>query len=184
MGQRRTSARGHDPFWDLVAIARRLQAPGGCSWDRAQTISSLLPYLIEETWEVFETVRRRRRQGLEEELGDVLYTVLFMTLVAERHGWCRLDRLLQRTRHKMVRRHAHVFGPRRASTPGAAYRSWQASKAQERTAAPSPSKAFRQALVRAWDRSLAAYPRTRRRTSVRGCSKRPSARPARARARA
>ncbi len=49
--------RAGDPFWDLVATAKRLQAPGGCPWDRTQTVSSLLPYLIEETWEVFEAAR-------------------------------------------------------------------------------------------------------------------------------
>jgi XTP/dITP diphosphohydrolase len=79
-----TAPPGRDPFRALVATARRLQAPGGCAWDRAQTVPSLLPYLVEEAWEVFETVRSRHRRELPEELGDVLYTVLFMALVAER----------------------------------------------------------------------------------------------------
>ena len=71
-------------FQELVTTARRLQAPGGCRWDRAQTVSSLLPYLVEEAWEVFEVIRRRQYQELEEELGDALYTVLLLTLAAER----------------------------------------------------------------------------------------------------
>ena len=159
--KRQTSAA--DPFWDLVATARRLQAPGGCAWDRAQTVPSLLPYLIEETWEVFETVRSRRRRALAEELGDVLYTVLFMALKAERRGGRSLEQLLTATRRKMVRRHPHVFGAQRAVTPSAAYRQWQASKRRERSGAPSPSKAFRERLVAQWDRLHAAGSGRRRR---------------------
>ena len=156
MGQRRRRPRTADPFWDLVATARRLQGRGGCSWDRAQTVRSLLPYLIEETWEVFEVVRRRRYRDLEEELGDVLYTVLFLTLIAERHGWCGLTDLLTKTRRKMVRRHPHVFGGQRAKTPKDAYRSWQASKRREGKRGPSPTKRFRERLVADWERRLAA----------------------------
>jgi tetrapyrrole methylase family protein/MazG family protein len=158
-----------------VATARRLQAPGGCRWDRAQTVASLLPYLIEETWEVFEVVRRRRYRELEEELGDVLYAVLFLALIAERRGWSRLDRLLERVEAKMVRRHPHVFGGGRADTVRAVVKRWHDIKRAEGPKAHSPSKAFRQALVQAWDRVLRDALRTptppsgrRARTSARG----------------
>jgi uncharacterized protein YabN with tetrapyrrole methylase and pyrophosphatase domain len=140
-----------DPFWNLVATSRRLQAPGGCEWDRAQTVPSLIPYLIEETWEVFDAVQRRRYAELEEELGDVLYTVLFLTLVAERGGWCDLRRMLAATRAKMIRRHPHVFGGKTAVTPQAAYRHWQASKRLEGKKRYSPSKQFRMLLVDWWE---------------------------------
>jgi tetrapyrrole methylase family protein/MazG family protein len=153
MGQRRSRPQpSDDPFWDLVRTARRLQAPGGCSWDRAQTIHSLLPYLIEETWEVFEAGRSRRYAHLEEELGDVLYTVLFMTLVAERQGRGSLRRLLRATREKMVRRHPHVFEGQDAPTPEAAFRRWQASKRLEGKRGRSPTAAFRRRLVAQWER--------------------------------
>lgn len=118
---RRTLRLSGDPFWDLVATAKRLQAPGGCAWDRAQTLQSLVPHLIEETWEVFEAVRSRRPRHLQEELGDVLYTVLFLALIAERRGFADLRTLLDATRRKMVRRHPHVFGTRYAATPRDAY---------------------------------------------------------------
>lgn len=140
-------------------MARRLHAPGGCAWDRAQTIPSLLPYLVEETWEVFEAVRRGRRKALPEELGDVLYTVLFMSLVAERQGRFSLNQLLAATRRKMVRRHPHVFGSAPAPTPERAYQSWQASKKRERKRGHSPSEAFRRQLVAAWDRKITGRPR-------------------------
>ena len=150
-----------DPFWALVATARRLQAPGGCPWDRAQTVETLLPHLIEETWEVFEAVKSRRRRNLEEEFGDVLYTVLFLTLIAERRGWCRLSRLLRGTRAKMIRRHPHVFGSARAATTQAAYRHWNASKRLEGKRGPSSSKAFRERLVKDWERLRTTGPRQR-----------------------
>ena len=149
MGQKVKGRR--DPFWDLVATARRLQAPGGCPWDRKQTVASLTPHLIEETWEVFDAVRRRQRQAIREELGDVLYTVLFQALIAERCGQGSLRALLRATRRKMIRRHPHVFGGQKAVTPDEAYRRWQTSKRQEGSARFSPSKAFQQRLVRLWE---------------------------------
>jgi len=149
--RRKGQTRAQDPFWALVATARRLQAPGGCAWDRAQTVRSLLPYLVEEVWEAFETVRSRRYDELEEELGDVLYCVLFLTLIGERRGWCRLESLLNTTRLKMVRRHPHVFGAQRAGSPAEAYRRWNQSKRLEGPRRHSPSKALRQQLVAWWD---------------------------------
>ena len=141
--RRRSSARSGDAFWNLVDTAKTLQGPGGCEWDRAQTIDSLLPFLIEETWEVFEVIKNRRYHALQEELGDVLYTMLFLTLVAERTAHGTLQELLTATRQKMIRRHPHVFGSASAATPTAAYRQWQASKRLENKTSPSPSKAFR-----------------------------------------
>lgn len=159
--------RRADPFWSLVSLSRRLQAPGGCRWDRAQTISSLLPHLIEETWETFESVKSRRYRELEGELGDVLYTALFLILIAERGGWCDLTRLLRQTREKMIRRHRHVFATGTARTREAAYESWQASKRSEGPARHSPSDAFREQLVSDWNRRYAILHR-RRPISARG----------------
>lgn len=187
MGQTRRSRRttqrpitGEDPFWDLVATARRLQAPGGCPWDRAQTVESLMPYLVEETWEVFDAVRARRRRAFQEELGDVLYSVLFLTLVGQRHGWCDLATLLRVTREKMVRRHPHVFGARRATTPREAYAYWQAVKRTERSS-PSRSKRLRPLLIAVWesvrkDPQMADTLERFLRERPSGLSRRPSAR--------
>ena len=162
----------HDPFWSLVDTARRLQAPGGCRWDRAQTVSSLLPYFIEETWEVFEVVRSRRYRELEEELGDALYTVLFLALVAERHGWCKLDTLLRGVQAKMVRRHPHIFAGGQAPTIQSAVKRWHEIKRAEGRKRHSPSKEFRKTLVAWWD-----WLRTHPRAS--GTPRRPSGRRAR-----
>lgn len=140
-----------DPFWELVATARRLQAPGGCSWDRKQTLDSLMPCLVEEAWETFEVIKSRRWADLEEELGDVLYTVLFLALIAERSKRLRLRRLLQRVRRKMIRRHPHVFGTAKAPNAREAYRSWQASKQQEGKKTHSPSRQLEANLMALWE---------------------------------
>lgn len=193
MGQTRPSRRDHrnvrrrarprapgpgpgDPFWELVATARRLQAPGGCAWDRAQTVESLTPYLIEETWEVFDAVRRRRWPAVQEELGDVLYTVLFQSLIAQRQGRGSLRGMLRAVRHKMIRRHAHVFGPRRARTAQKASRRWQASKRREPRQGLSPSREFRRRLVRMWQKLELPSEGTpgRRRARLRGSVQRPA----------
>lgn len=166
-----------DPFWDLVATATRLQAPGGCPWDRAQTTASLLPHLIEETWEVFEAAQRGQRRAFLDELGDVLYTVLFLALIAQREGWGSLRTILTNTRRKMIRRHPHVFGASTAHTAEEAIRSWRTVK-QAEGAAPSRGKTLRPLLVDMWDllhrqpdvtqafeRMVRALRRSQRRTS-------------------
>jgi uncharacterized protein YabN with tetrapyrrole methylase and pyrophosphatase domain len=139
-----------EPFRRLVSTARRLLEPDGCPWDRAQTIASLLPYLVEETWEVFESVRARRRGALKDELGDVLYTALFLALLAERKKWFTLDDVLDGTTRKMIRRHPHVFGPQRAASPAEAYRRWQGVKRTE-SRPPSRSKRMRPLLLALWE---------------------------------
>ena len=135
----------------LVATARQLNAPGGCPWDRAQTIDSLLPHLIEEVWEVFYARQRRWRRAFEEELGDVLYTVIFLTVLSEREGWSGLETIATRAQRKMHRRHPHVFGGASAHTPEAAYRQWQQAKRRE-GAKPSLSKQIRPLLVEVFAR--------------------------------
>ena len=146
-------------FRALLRTARRLQGPGGCPWDRAQTLQTLVPHLIEETWEVFCAARQRRRAPLREELGDVLYTVIFLSLLAERQGWFTLGDVLSATDSKMRRRHPHVFGRKQAHTPEEAYAHWQTAKRQEKRSRHSPAK-MRPLLIALWTALL-----SRRRSS-------------------
>ena len=152
--KKRHKARLHaqDPFWNLVATAKQLNGPGGCSWDRAQTVQSLLPHLVEEAWEAFCAARGRNRQHFEEELGDVLYTVVFLSVLAQREGWFDLKTLLRHVNQKMVRRHPHVFGNKQADSALTAYAHWQAAKRLERRwKAPSNSQRMRPLLVALFD---------------------------------
>ena len=154
---RQTSSREHvraveaNTFQDLVATARHLQGPTGCPWDQAQTISSLLPHLIEEVWEVYCAAARRDMAHLEEELGDVLYTVIFLSLLAERDGQFTLGGLLTKTRRKMIRRHPHVFAAARARSADEAYAHWQRAKRRESTRRVSTSKRLRPLIVNLWE---------------------------------
>lgn len=97
---------------ELIATLHRLRAPGGCVWDREQTHQSLAQYLIEETHELVEAIEVGSKDDLIEELGDVLYQVLFHADLAsetagERFG---IEEVAQRMTAKMVSRHPHVFG--------------------------------------------------------------------------
>ena len=120
-------------------------------------MQSLLPHLIEEVWEVFCAATRQHRADLQEELGDVLYTVVFLTVLAERQGWFDLNSLLVDTRRKMVDRHPHVFGRKRARTAGEAYAHWQAAKRREGLRSGSPAQ-IRPLLVALWEALLAPKP--------------------------
>ena len=106
-------------FEDLLAVVRRLRAENGCPWDRAQTPRSLLPYLIEEAYEVREAVLADDDRELAGELGDLALHVAFQVALAEERGVFGGRDVFARILDKMVRRHPHVFGPSGAeNVPG------------------------------------------------------------------
>ena len=118
--------------WERVlTLARVLRGPGGCSWDRDQTVESLTPYLQEETFEVVEAIGDRDRAGFREELGDLLFLVALLALAAEEAGWSSLEDVAQTVVQKLVRRHPHVFGESRDLGAGGALRQWEELKRAE-----------------------------------------------------
>lgn len=96
-------------FAKLVALMGALRAPDGCPWDRKQTHESLKPYLLEETYEVLETIDGGNERKLREELGDVLLQVLFHSQIAAESGTFTIDDVLEELAAKLIRRHPHVF---------------------------------------------------------------------------
>ncbi|AAT89486.1 nucleoside triphosphate hydrolase [Leifsonia xyli subsp. xyli] len=97
---------------ELIAVMSRLRAPGGCPWDADQSHESLVPYLVEETYELIEAIETGDRDAMLEELGDVLYQVLFHADIAAHtpgEGFDIQD-VAERMTRKMVGRHPHVFG--------------------------------------------------------------------------
>jgi XTP/dITP diphosphohydrolase len=100
----------HPELDELIAVLEKLRAPGGCVWDREQTPASLVQYLIEETFELVEAIEVGNREELMEELGDVLYQVIFHADSAAEAGWFTLEDVAAHMREKMVARHPHVFG--------------------------------------------------------------------------
>ncbi|HEX2056369.1 MAG TPA: nucleoside triphosphate pyrophosphohydrolase [Nitrospiraceae bacterium] len=96
-------------FDRIKEIMATLRAPGGCPWDRKQTHESLKPYLLEETYEVLETIDQGDIRKLKEELGDVLLQVLFHSQIAAESGAFTVDEVMNQLAEKLVRRHPHVF---------------------------------------------------------------------------
>jgi tetrapyrrole methylase family protein/MazG family protein len=112
----------------------KLRAPDGCPWDRKQTHESLKPYLLEETYEVLETIDRRDEPKLREELGDILLQVLFHAQIAAEQNAFTIEDVMQVLADKLVRRHPHVFdqAKKNALTPDQVYSNWEQIKRNER----------------------------------------------------
>lgn len=118
-------------FERLVDLMMRLRGPDGCPWDREQTRTSLKPCLIEEAYEVLEAIESGRSAPLEEELGDLLFQVVFHARLAEELGEFTMADVLARLIDKMVRRHPHVFGNAAIGTAREALAQWEAIKQRE-----------------------------------------------------
>src|ERR1041384_2505866 len=126
-------------FNDLVALMARLRrAPDGCPWDREQTYASLAPMLLEEAYEAFEAVEEARDGNpaeLRDELGDLLFQIIFYAQVANETGDFSINDVTTAIHDKMVRRHPHVFGDVDAADTTTVLRNWEAMKQEERRAA-------------------------------------------------
>lgn len=122
----------HNGFADLVAIMARLRGKDGCPWDRSQTKEDLKPFLIEETYEILEALDRDDDQGLQEELGDLLFHIIFMARIAEEEGAFNINDVIQGIAEKMRRRHPHVFGGAEVSDAREVEANWAKLKAAEK----------------------------------------------------
>ncbi len=120
---------------DAVAVMDRLRSPGGCPWDAEQTHRSLMPYLLEEAYEAYETLEEGDDAGLREELGDVLLQVLFHARIAQEgpagQGWS-VDDVAAGLVEKLVSRHPHVFGDVEVSGSGEVNERWEQLKAEQK----------------------------------------------------
>ena len=119
-------------FEELVKIVSELRAPDGCPWDREQTNQSLLPYFIEEAYELIESVDEKNWENVKEELGDLLLHVVFQGSIAEQDGKFQLVESLLTVNEKLIRRHPHVFGDAQADEAFHAKQNWEAAKHKEK----------------------------------------------------
>jgi MazG family protein len=115
----------------LLSVMARLRGEGGCPWDREQTRASLKPYLIEEAYEVLQAIDEEDTEHLVEELGDLLFQVVFHCQVASEAGEFTMADVIDRLTDKMTRRHPHVFGDRTVSDAQAALKQWEQIKRDE-----------------------------------------------------
>lgn len=116
------------PFNKLRQIMATLRAPGGCNWDRKQTHKSLLPYLIEETYEVVDAIEKEDTTLLREELGDLLIQIVFHSQIAEEAGQFTVDDSINDICDKLIRRHPHVFGEKKDLNPTEVRDLWEKIK--------------------------------------------------------
>ncbi len=126
----------------LIEIMATLRGPDGCPWDREQTIDSLKPFVLEETYEVLDAIDRHDHDALCEELGDFVFEAVFLAQLEAEAGHFAIADSIQSIADKLVRRHPHVFkrdeGEAALDSAGQVRTRWEEIKAQERDAAPRP----------------------------------------------
>ncbi len=118
-------------FVSLLSLMARLRAEGGCPWDREQTRTSLRPYVIEEAYEVVQAIDEGSRDHLVEELGDLLFQVVFHSQLGAEAGEFTMADVVERVCDKMTRRHPHVFGDRVVADSREALAQWERIKREE-----------------------------------------------------
>ncbi len=126
------SAALAERFLQLVAVVDQLRSPEGCPWDRKQTPQSMMPYLLEETYEVLESIESQDPQGLKEELGDLLLHIIFQARMAQDASHFTLEESLGAITDKLIRRHPHVFGDRDIRDDEGIKQTWETIKQQEK----------------------------------------------------
>lgn len=119
-------------FWRLVEVVARLRAPDGCPWDRVQTLKTIEPFTLEETYEVFEAIDADDNPGISEELGDLLLQVVLYSQIAADEGRFDLIPVIAGITDKLIRRHPHVFGTGQAHTAEQVLRNWEQVKQLEK----------------------------------------------------
>ena len=138
-------------FARLVDLVRVLRSPGGCPWDREQTLQTLRPFVLEETYEVLEALDRDDRRALREELGDFIFEGVLLAQLCTESGDFTVADSLHAISDKLVRRHPHVFGPAdgtaesdrpRPTTPDEVVERWEDLKSRETSSKGEPRTAL------------------------------------------
>lgn len=120
----------------LLELMARLRDPRhGCPWDQKQTFATIAPYTIEEAYEVADAIERGEPEKLRDELGDLLFQVVFHAQMARERGWFDFGQVASAIYEKLVRRHPHVFAGASVSGEAELSRNWEDQKARERAAA-------------------------------------------------
>lgn len=123
--------RSRFAFSDLETLMEKLRSPEGCPWDRIQTHESLRPYLIEEAWECVSCIDQQDADHLCEELGDLLFQVVFHSSVGRSYGEFSIHDVVTAICSKMIHRHPHVFGDRDLKDPESVSAAWEQLKREE-----------------------------------------------------
>jgi tetrapyrrole methylase family protein / MazG family protein len=145
-----------DALKKLVDLMATLRGPEGCPWDLKQTTESLKPFLIEETYEVVDALDEGDPHKVKEELGDLLFQIVFHARLAEEQGDFSLEDVIETNLEKMVRRHPHVFGDQKLATDKEVVANWEEIKKKEK------GHAGRKSILEGVPRSMPALIRAHR----------------------
>jgi MazG family protein len=146
-------------FQQLVEIMRTLRSENGCAWDRQQTLKTLRPFVLQETYELLDALDRDDVQALEHELGDFLFEAVFLAQICEEQGRFSIADSIKSIADKLVRRHPHIFDAegKATLTPTQVKQQWEEIKAKERSDAGEPEKTVLSGVPRAMPSLLRAY---------------------------
>lgn len=120
-------------FSDIVELSKYLRSPDGCPWDKEQTLLTLRKYILEEAYEVIQAIESDDNDEIVEELGDFLFQVVFASQIASEDKRFDVEDVITKLHNKLVRRHPHVFGDKKAKDAGDAVKSWQNEKSKEKS---------------------------------------------------
>ncbi len=124
---------------NLISLALRLRGPDGCPWDALQTDSTIKIYLLEEAYEVLDAIERGSPDDVCQELGDLLFQIIFLVILASERGEFDLVKVIEKVTEKMIKRHPHVFGDASVDGPAEVSENWQRIKMSEKGGPKSPS---------------------------------------------
>lgn len=119
-------------FDRLIEIADALHGPNGCPWDKKQTFQSLRPHVLEEVHELLDSIDEEDFKGMVEELGDILFQILFFAKLGEKSKTFTLEEIITIVSEKLVRRHPHVFGDLKVETSEEVIHHWERVKKEEK----------------------------------------------------
>lgn len=122
-----------ESFSELKEIIARLRGPDGCPWDKKQTHASLRPFLVEESYEVLQALDESAPGKLRDELGDLLLQIMLHARIADESGQYDIDDVIKSISQKLIHRHPHVFGGRKAKDVVEVEQNWEALKQEEKT---------------------------------------------------
>ncbi|MFO7570959.1 MAG: nucleoside triphosphate pyrophosphohydrolase [Smithellaceae bacterium] len=146
---------------ELIALIRKLRAPDGCPWDRKQTARDIGKYLLDEAYEVLDALEEDDSDHLQEELGDLLFQILFIADIAFDHGKFSLADVMKSIKEKMIRRHPHVFSDVTVTSVGDVKANWQEIKNKERA-----GRSDKESIFHHVPRSLPALQRAQKITAI------------------
>ena len=130
-------------FLGLMNLVSKLRGPGGCPWDEQQTKESVKIYILEEAYEVLDAIERGSSQDLCQELGDLLFQILFLTSIGEDENEFDLLQVMQKITKKMINRHPHVFGTVKVNSAKEVAENWEKIKKKEKGVAESSPSLLR-----------------------------------------